>query len=415
MTGQHPQTHGLVGYSDGVQWDNPTTLPEALKAAGYQTYLVGRSMHLYPPRKRYGFDDMVQHGWVSDYESWLREHGGADTGGLFGGGVMHNDWTARPWHLPEHLHQTNWTVTEAIRFLDRRDESCPFFLVVSFLAPHPPLQPPDFYMQRYLRQDLPDPNIGDWAKPPEDHGLGDEVSAGNVDLTGDRLQSARAAYYGLINHVDDQLRRLLNPVNGIQRRTGNNTVVLFTSDHGEMLGDHYLWRKQWSYEPSARVPLMISAPKRFGVEQRTVVDAPVCLEDIMPTLLDFAGVDVPDSVDGQSLLPMMRGERPGWRDCLHIEHAPFQQTVTDGREKFVWLPGSGEEQFFDLTEDPDEMHNLIDKAEHADRIDTWRQRLIARLADRPEGFVQDGKLVAGQRYVALLPHGGKPSGEKRPV
>lgn len=177
MTGQHPQTHGLVGYQDAVNWDHPPTMPEMLRQAGYQTFLAGRSMHLHPARKRYGFDEMVQAGWVSDYEPWLREHGGADTGGWQGGGVSNNDWTARPWHLDDHLHHTNWTVTESLRFLERRDPTCPLFMVVSFLSPHPPLQPPAFYMDRYLRQDLPEPFIGDWATPPEYDGIGDDVSA----------------------------------------------------------------------------------------------------------------------------------------------------------------------------------------------------------------------------------------------
>src|SRR5690606_12158850 len=83
-------------------------------------------------------------------------------------------------------------------------------------------------------------------------GRGDDVSSARVHLRGEALRSARAAYFGLINHVDDQLRRLLNPVDGIERQTGDNTVVLFTADHGEMLGDHYRWRKSLPYEGSAR-------------------------------------------------------------------------------------------------------------------------------------------------------------------
>src|SRR5690606_20733754 len=111
-------------------------------------------------------------------------------GGFYGGGVMHNDWTARPWHLPDALHPTQWTVSRAIDFLHDRDPSCPFFLVVSFLAPHPPLNPPAFYMDRYLRQTLPDPVIGDWAAPPEHDGLGDDPASPRVNLRGEALRSA---------------------------------------------------------------------------------------------------------------------------------------------------------------------------------------------------------------------------------
>ena len=105
---------------------------------------------------------------------------------------------------------------------------------------------------------------GSWAVPPVNDGIGDDVSDQRVKLTGEILRSCHAGYYGLINHVDDQIRRLLNPVNGIDRMTNRNTVVIFTSDHGEMLGDHYLWRKSLPYEGSARIPLLIRGPDRFG-------------------------------------------------------------------------------------------------------------------------------------------------------
>ena len=403
LSGQFPATHGMVGYNDGIEWDAPPTLPSVLRDNGYQTHLVGRSMHQHPPRKRYGFDSMVVDGWDSDYKQWLAEQA-PHSGGWFGGGVTHNDWTARPWHLADHLHATNWTVEQALRFTATRDPSCPFFLAVSFIAPHPPLQPPAFYMDRYLRGDIPEPVIGDWAQTPEDDGLGDDVAPSGLVLTGERLRSTRAAYYGLINHVDDQLRRLLSPILGIDATTGRDTVVVFTSDHGEMLGDHYLWRKQVPYEPSARIPLMFRAPERFGLQRRSVVDLPACLEDVMPTMLDMAGVDIPDTVEGRSLLPLMRGEDIGWRQHLHLEHAPLHQTLTDGRRKFVWLVADGREQFFDLEADAKERKDLIGDPTRRDEIDRWRRLLIAELSGRPEGFTDGERLIPGRPYVAAMPH-----------
>lgn len=403
LTGQFPSTHGMVGYRDNVPWMNvPPTLPGALKAAGYQTYIVGRDMHQHPRRQRNGFDHMVIHGWDSDYCEWLATHEPPGSGGHLGTGVMHNDWTARPWHMAEGLHQTNWTVNQALEFLRKRDPSCPFFLVVSFLAPHPPLVPPAFYMERYLRQDLPEPVIGDWAEPPPHDGAGSDPSPSRVHLRGEALRSCRAAYFGLINHIDDQIRRLLNPIDGIDRMTGGNTVVLFTADHGEMLGDHYLWRKSVPYEPSARVPLMIRAPERFGLQRRAVVDLPVCLEDIMPTVLEMAGVEVPDTVEGRSLVPLLRGERPRWRECLHIEHAPLHHSLTDGREKFIWFVQDGREQFFDLANDPHEMHNLAEAPAAAERVARWRRRLVETLKGRPEGFSDGNRLIPGRPYPPVL-------------
>ncbi len=404
LSGQFPATHGMVGYRDGVEWDAPPTLPQVLSDEGYHTYLVGRNMHQHPSRKRYGYDHMVIHkGDDSDYEEWLSRRQPEGSGGYYGTGVMHNDWTARPWHMPEAYHQTNWTVNQALEFLQKRDPSCPFFLTVSFLAPHPPLIPPAPYMERYLRVDLPEPVIGDWATPPPNNGLGLGQNADRVHLTGEALRSARAAYYGLINHIDDQINRLLNSYNGIDKMTGGNTIVLFTSDHGEMLGDHYHWRKILPYEPSARIPFLIRPPKRTGITPGTVVDHAVCLEDIMPTVLSMAGIGTPKTVEGRNLLPLMRRENTEWRPYVHIEHAPVHHTLTDGKEKFIWFVEDGREQFFRLSEDPNERHNLTARSEEKERVTHWRNLLVKELANRPEGFSDGAALKPGVRYSAVLP------------
>lgn len=404
LSGQFPSTHGMVGYKDGIEWDAPPTLPGVLSSAGYHTYLAGRSMHQHPPRKRYGFDHMVMHGWDSDYNEWLAQHEPAGSGGHKGTGVMHNDWTARPWHMHEGLHNTNWTVNQALEFLRKRDPSCPFFLIVSFVAPHPPLVPPAFYMERYLRMEMPGPVIGDWAIPPDNEGLGQDVSSRNVKLTGEALNSCRAGYYGLINHVDDQIRRILNPIDGIDRMTGNNTVVLFTSDHGEMLGDHYLFRKSLPYEGSSRIPLLVRGPEYLGMKKGLVPEHAVCLEDVMPTILDMAGVEIPDTVEGKTLLPLMRGENIKWRTYIHLEHSGIHHSLTDGKEKYIWFVRDGREQYFDLLKDPMECHDLINDPKESTKISQWRKVLIQELKNRPEGFTDGKTLISGRPYPVLLPH-----------
>jgi arylsulfatase len=207
-----------------------------------------------------------------------------------------------------------------------------------------------------------------------------------------------------------QLRRLINPVKGI--RHCNDTIIMLTSDHGEMLGDHYRFRKCVAYEGSARVPFLVSAPPAFGIGRGLIVDAPATNADIMPTLLDMLNIDIPESVDGLSLYPLLRGDRPSaWRDALHIEHASHHQCLTDGREKYIWEPWGGREHLFDLAEDPRECHDLSRNADAADRLAGWRDRLIAQLQDRPEGFVQNGRLVAGRPYGPVIP--GGPSDQDR--
>lgn len=402
LTGQDPQTHGMVGYHDGIEWDGVPTIPGILHDVGYETVHVGRSMHQHPPRKGHGFERMEI---GDDYLEWLREqhprHGIDD---WFGGGVMHNDWTVHPWHLDEDLHQTNWTLERALRFMQERDATRPFFLSLGFIAAHPPFQPPSFYLERYLRTGVPDPHIGDWAEPPSPEELGNEdyVCADRINLPAEAQLCMRAAYYGLLNHVDDQLRRLINPVKGLSHR--RDTIIILTSDHGEMLGDHHRFRKYVAYEGSARVPFLLSAPPEFGIGKGRVIDTVATHADLMPTLLDMLRIEIPDSVDGRSFYPQMRGEDPAaWRDCLHIEHAPFQHGLTDGHTKYIWWAGDGREHLFDLDDDPNELHDLAQDATAAERLAAWRGRLVGRLADRPEGFVQDGRLVPGRPYAAVIP------------
>jgi arylsulfatase len=397
LSGQFPSTHGMMGYKEGVAWEIEDTLPAVLARVGYETAWVGRSMHQHPPDKKFGFEHVV-----SDYMKALQERRPDDHEGHLGTGVMHNDWTARPWHLEEDLHPTHWTVREALRFLRHRDASRPFFLVVSFLAAHPPLVPPAFYLERYIRTGVPKPVIGDWAEPPPNGGKGLDVGGTRVDLKGEALLCARAGYYGLLNHLDDQIRRLLNPVRGVDWMTGHNTVVMLTSDHGEMLGDHYRWHKVVPYEPAARVPMLLRAPERFGLQAGTVVDQAVCLADVMPTLLEMAGAPLPAGMDGRSLLPLLRGEAAPWREHLHIEHASFYHALTDGREKYIWFVSDGREQFFRLTDDPTECRDLANLPDEAEHVALWRERMIRELADRPEGFSDGSRLVPGRPYPATF-------------
>jgi arylsulfatase A-like enzyme len=413
ISGQFPATHGAFT-NCGTEWDPEHTIASVLRDAGYQTGWVGRSMHQYPVRKRFGFEELVHfdHREPGDYDEFLARNMPEGGNGYWGSGVMHNDWTARPFHLPEELHATNWTMYEAQRFLDRRDPTRPFFLVVSQIASHPPLVPPAFYLERYLRTGVPEPYIGDWAQPPENAGIGLSVDGTrpgggdpalarwtrNAFLTGERLLSARAGYYGLINHLDDQIRRLLNGIlGGVDPR---RTVIVYTADHGEMLGDHYQWAKSVPYEGSTRIPFLMRVPEALGFPHGQVLDQPVCLEDVMPTLLELADVPIPGSVEGRSLVPLLRGESPPWRDYLHIECSPMHHTLTDGVEKYCWFVPDGREQFFRLDDDPGECHDLAGDPDEAERVAYWRSLLIQELAGREEGFTDGDRLIAGRPYPA---------------
>jgi len=216
-------------------------------------------------------------------------------------------------------------------------------------------------------------------------------------MTPKQIHKARSSYYGDVSFIDTQVGRLLNWMGKYNPQDYANTWFIFLSDHGDMLGDHNLWRKTYAYEGSARIQMMIKPPGRNTV-RRHLADEPVELRDIMPTVLQIAGVHRPDTVDGKSLLPLLDAPADDWREYVHGEHCwcysheQEMQYVTDGREKFIWLPRTGIQQFFDLVDDPGETQNLIDVAACADHIELWRDRLINELRARDCGWCTDGKL-----------------------
>lgn len=214
----------------------------------------------------------------------------------------------------------------------------------------------------------------------------------------DVRRRAIAGYFGSITHIDFQVNRLMEVLSDFGLR--ENTAVLFVSDHGDMMGDHDRYHKTVGYEGSARVPFLVRLPGERTVLPR--VDEVVELRDIMPTVLDIAGVPIPAGVDGVSVLPLMEGAQVPWRSEIHGEHVAelfgneSMHWVTDGRRKFIWFSGPGMEQFFDLDGDPTESRNVVNQPDWAEEVADWRNRLVANLHGREEGYVSDGRLVAGR-------------------
>lgn len=396
MTGKAPATHGvMMNYSAPLEG---VTLPELLHNDGYQTHLSGK-LHLFPERKRYGFDssDWSDGPYSSnpdnDYNRFLQENGLFQEAGL-AHGMSYNGYVARPYHLDERFHFTTWCADRALRFLERRDPTAPFFLNLSFHQPHAPCTPPAYYFNKYMTEEVPDPVVGDWVEDFPNTQNGMPVNAWRVDPYSRSIREYRAGYYGCIEQIDHQIGRVLY-------KLPKNTIVIFTSDHGEMLGDHGWIRKRSGYEGSVHIPLMIWMPpayaKELGIKQGTTIDTPVELMDLMPTVLDMLGLPIPEDVDGISLLPAMRGEKVE-REYIHGECAQLEtigtgmQYLTDGKEKYIWYPALDKEQFFDLTVDPRELHDLAKAGTHEERIRVWRERLVEKLTGRPEGFVEDGLL-----------------------
>lgn len=414
FTGLSPEHTGRVGYNDGVEWNYGRTLASEFTRHGYQTQAVGK-MHVYPERSQLGFQNVILHDgylhfarrehcggfdMIDDYLPWLRARLGRDAD-YFEHGHNSNAYTTQPWDKPEYTHPTNFVTSQSIDFLRRRDPRKPFFLFMSYHRPHPPLDPPAWALEQYLNADMPEVPVGEWADIWQDY-----YETGNPALQAgimnhESLTRARAGYYALITHIDAQINRFLETLDEFS--LAEDTCVCFVSDHGDMLGDHHLFRKTLPYDGSCRIPFILSGR---GIRANTLRHEVTGLQDVMPTLLDLAGLPVPDSLDGRSVLPLLddKSRNVKWRKYLHCEHV-FKglsiQWLTDGKMKYIWR-SDGIEQLFDLHKDPHELKDISTHPDFKNELAMWRDRLIDELRDREEGFVVDGKLSRSCRPVTDL-------------
>ena len=194
----------------------------------------------------------------------------------------------------------------------------------------------------------------------------------------------------------------------IEQELYDDSIIIFTSDHGEELCDHHMFRKSRPYEGSCHIPLLISAGQNVLPE---IKSSSVChdvaeLRDIMPTLLEIAGTEIPASVDGHSLLPLAKDPGSTTRTWLHGEHSYGEFSnhwIVTETDKYIWYSETGEEQYFCLKEDPHELINRIGDAGCQDRIKELRGHLIDSLKGRLEGFTDGSVLITGRPYLPTLP------------
>ena len=411
LTGLHPETSGVVGYK--AKPITTPTLPEMLRGAGYFTVLTGRVMHQIPANEGYGYQELIRGSTYlanDDYDRFLKKVA-PDSGGIRALvarlGISNNGWEANPWPLKDEWHPTAWIVRQARRVVATATTEKPLFLTASFYAPHPPFFPPKKYFDEYMAKELPPPAHGgwvDWKAVPPPKRLS---AAHRVLLQGKLLHEAQAGYFGLITHLDDQLAPLIREFKERSQKNKRPWVIVVISDHGEMLGDHGYFRKCEPYEGSANIPFIVAGSSELDFQPGRRCFQPVCLEDVMPTLLDLAGARFPRLMDGVSLVPTLRGSPRTIRPWLHFEHAPCYSkaqafhALTDGHSKYIWRPTDGSEQLFNLDTDAREEHDLSQEPGHRATLQQWRTRMIQCLADRPEGFSDGTKLIAGRPYPPL--------------
>jgi len=210
--------------------------------------------------------------------------------------------------------------------------------------------------------------------------------------------------------MDEQVGRVIAALE--ERGELENTLILFTADHGDMMGDNLLWRKCYAYEGSARIPMIIRWPKSLGIKtsRGKIIPQLVELRDVLPTFLDAADMNKPTEMDGMSMLDLIRGHTQQWRKVLDLEHAQtYWQgnswvALTDGRYKYIYFTLTGEQHLFDLDIDPHEMNNLADDASRTELLTQWRKRMVEHLSIRGEPWIKDGDLAVQRKAIYRGPN-----------
>ena len=398
LTGAPARFHGYDGNChQPILDDGLATIPRVLSDAGYATAAIGK-MHFHPPRRHHGFETMrlmeeLPASREEDaYASFLAEQGHGRVRNLHGvRPVLYH--TPQQALLPAELHGTQWVAREAERFL-QTPRRRPFFLMLGWVKPHPPWNVPEEWRGLYDDVALPEP-IARSREFPYPSAEGD--AHGDRDSE-DARRAIRRAYFTSVSMVDAAVGRVLDCLEATGQL--DDTFILFTSDHGEMLQDKGFYQKALPFESSCRIPFVVRSPRHFdaGAADERFVD----LMDVFPTFLDAAGVEFPakaadrrDPLAGESLLASAPGEKD--RDVQFVECLPGRQRwamVRDRRYKLVYYANGGVEHFYDLEEDPGEIANLM-RTGGVPRVEY--ERLRRRLVEHeqrwgPEGAVVDGDL-----------------------
>ena len=405
FTGRYPNVHGVQGNNFPFN-EGEVALPKLLRARGYTTGMVGK-LHLQAEGDWFDSAEIQAGGDSSSYLAFLRASGqllkgNANTAAVPGSLVGAGKTPLRIGTsvLPEDRYPEAWEADRAIEFLRaQKGRDKPWFLFVSMLKPHSEFVIPAPFDKMYAPKDMPLPRT---FRPgmalPDNFAAGEPAADGKsrrkkkIDGPGsparlfindaDILREVIAHYYGAVSLVDKHMGRVLAAVNELGMR--EDTIVVFTADHGNMLGERNRMFKGVMYESSARVPLLVRAPGRIPAGR--VSDAVLDNATLMPTLLDLAGLAVPAGVQGKSLAPLMRGAGPGpeaaysYLSDKMVRQGDWKLIVPLARSR------SGRPELYNVTRDPDEQTNLYGKPEAAGvqakltaLMDSWEKQRPAKV------------------------------------
>lgn len=420
MMGRLPSEAGCFDNGDDFAASSPT-FAHRLRAAGYHTALIGR-MHFIGPDQQHGFEerlttdvypadlDMVP-DWKRPLDQRLQWYHDADA--AFDAGV--SKATVQQDFDDEVAFRSLRHLNDRVRANQAAEEDVPFLMVTSFIHPHDPYEPPREHWDRFADGEIPDPKhpeVPDPAQDPHTHRLREMSGFDKRDPNIDEVRRARHAYYAAISYIDDHIGRIRARLEELD--LADNTVIIVTSDHGDMLGERGLWFKMSPYERSSRVPLIVYGPEHLVPQGRFA--NPVSLLDLMPTLLELSEAPATETA-GLSLLESARRERagdtgPDDRDIVieYLAEGTYrpQLTLVRGSLKYVICPGDPD-QLFDLSVDPDELRNRAADPEYAEAVARLRETLDARydlaaLEARVLASQADRQLVADALQTGRVHH-----------
>ncbi|NVK47584.1 MAG: choline-sulfatase [Rhodobacteraceae bacterium] len=379
MSGQLPSRTRVYDNAAEFASDIPT-YAHHLRRAGYQTCLSGK-MHFVGPDQLHGFEERLttdiypaDFGWTPDYRKpgeridWWYHNMGSVTGA----GV------AEISNQMEYDDEVAYHATRKLQDLSRGKDDRPWCLTVSFTHPHDPYVTRQKYWDLYedCEHLLPEVPAMDYEDhDPHSKRIFDANDWRNFDITDEDIRKSRRAYFSNISYLDDKIGGILDTLEA----TRQEAVILFVSDHGDMLGERGLWFKMTFFEGSARVPLMIASPDLAP----GLIETPVSTIDVTPTLCDIAGVSMEDVMpwtDGESLVPLAKGKvrttPVAMEYAAEASYAPLV-ALRDGNYKFTRC-ALDPEQLFDVANDPHELTNLAADPAHADTLARFQAMADAR-------------------------------------
>ncbi len=401
LTGRYPHTTGLRALGQRIRPDEQL-VTRILSDKGYACGLSGK-LHLSPC-----FGGRIEDRIDDGYSVFNWSHDLSDT---WPGKNMWLNWldhegvkwptpprgpAALAWGVPidPKYTQTAWCSDTAIKFMRGQKDFNPWLMSVNIFQPHHPFWPTAEYLSHYNPDKMPSPNYreGELDKKTVYQQVDHEAGTGGHGISfvhTDDLEhrKMKAAYYAMIEQVDTEVGRMLQ----VLEETGqaDNTIVIYMSDHGEMMGDHGIFLKgPYFYEGAIRVPLIIRWPGKYKAGLRS--DALVELVDIAPTLLEAAGLTIPAGVQGRSLTPLLTGQTTAHRDSIYCEFfdsyalydpPPMAACVRTERYKLAYYQKLNTGELYDLEKDPTETYNLWDSSNAKPAREEMMHTLVARMVD----------------------------------